>query len=242
VLRNSFIHDNNNANVPGSGTAELGPPGTGVVIAGGRRDIVTNNVFTNNGSWAVLVVPFIDTGTPPPVAHCDGGIDNWLGTGFCYYADWGNEILGNAFAGNGGFGNPTNGDLGDISDPQPTLPGNCWNGNVDPGGVSAWPTDLQTANATCGKVNQGGEAVSLANVGDPNTLTGQVVCATELLGPCAPDFGMYPRSTTVSLLPTPVEPTMPDPCAGVPTNPWCPPGAPTAVVAQPVGTAPKFTG
>ncbi len=36
----------------------------------------SNNRFKNNGSWAMLVVPFPDTDTPPPVAHCVGGEPN----------------------------------------------------------------------------------------------------------------------------------------------------------------------
>jgi hypothetical protein len=249
VLKNSNIHDNDNANVPGSGTAELGPPGTGIVISGGRRDVVMHNTFSNNGSWAVLVVPYIDTGTPPDIAHCGGGIDNWMGTGWCYFADWGNEIVNNTFSNNGSFANPTNGDLGDISDPQPTLPGNCWNGNTDTGGVTSWPVDLQATNGTCGQVNQGGEPVELANASNPETLTGQVICASELFGPCDPSFGDYPRATNVQLMPLPTETTMPDPCAGVPANPWCPanptsPTTPTTTAPGPqaVETTPKFAG
>ena len=43
-------------------------------------------------------------------------------------------------------------------------------------------------------MNQGGEPVDLANATNPDTLTGQVLCATELSGPCGPAFGTYPRS------------------------------------------------
>jgi hypothetical protein len=241
------VHDNNNPTTPSSGSADLGPPGTGIVVGGGRNDIIEGNTFTNNGSWAVLTVPFIDMGPPPPIAHCDGGTSNWMGTGWCYYADWGSEIANNTFSGNGSFGNPTNGDLGDISDPQPTEPGNCWHGNTDPGGVTSSPADLQSTNGTCGQVNQGGEPVNLANASNPDSLTGQVICATELLGPCDPTFGSYPRSSEVVLMPLPAEPTMPDPCVGVPTNPWCPaapttPATPSAPAAQVVSTAPEFTG
>jgi hypothetical protein len=247
ILKDSSIHDNNNANVPGSGTAELGPPGTGVVISGGRRDIVKGNTFTNNGSWALLVVPYIDTGTPPPIAHCNGGIDNWMGTGWCFYATWGNQLLDNTFSHNGSFANPTNGDLGDISDPQPTLPGNCWNGNTDAGGLTEWPANLQATNGTCGQVNQGGEPVDIGNATNPDSLTGQVICASELFGPCDPSFGSYPRSTDVTLLPLATQASMPDPCAGVPVNPWCPSGGgssstPGAPPAQAVSTGPKLTG
>jgi hypothetical protein len=208
----NFVHDNNNANVPGSGTAELGPPGTGIVIAGGRYDTVKDNLFTNNGSWAVLVVPYLDTDTPPPIAHCDGGIANWNGLG-CYYADWGNAILGNRFANNGDFANPTNGDLADLSDVHD--PGNCWRGNHDPAGVTSAPVDLQATHRRCGAEN-GGEAVLGSD------LSNQVLCATELLGPCDPSVGHYPRGGTVVMSALAAQTTMPDPCRGVPSNPWCP--------------------
>jgi hypothetical protein len=245
IFRDNFVHDNNDANVPSAGSADLGPPGTGVVISGGRNDIVEGNTFANNGSWAMLTVPFIDMGTPPPIAHCDGGTPNWMGSGWCYYADWGTEVANNTFSHNGGFGNPTNGDLGDISDPLPTEPGNCWHGNTNPDGVTSAPSNLQTTNGACGQVNQGGEPVDLANVTDPNTLVGQVVCATELLGACDPAFGNYPRTTDVQLMPLAAQPTMPDPCAGVPADPWCPAGgtpAPPAPPAQAVSTPAKLTG
>ena len=81
IFQHNFVHDNNDANVPGAGSAELGPPGTGLVISGGRNDTSSTTTFTNNGSWAVLSVPFIDTGTPPPIAHCDGGVANWMRLG-----------------------------------------------------------------------------------------------------------------------------------------------------------------
>jgi len=103
-------------------------------------------------------------------------------------------------------------------------------------------------------VNQGGEPVKPATVKNPDTLTGQVICASELLAPCDPSFGSSPRSTGVvllALLALPKQPSMPDPCAGVPANPWCPAGGqsppppappPAAPPAQAVSTAPKLTG
>ena len=214
IFTSNFVHDNNNADVPGSGTAELGPPGTGIVIAGGRNDTVTGNRFTRNGSWAVLVVPYVDLGTPPPIAHCDGGIDNWLGLG-CYYANWGNDIAANAFEANGSFVNPTNGDLADLSDLHD--PGNCWHDNTDPAGVSSAPAALQSTHATCGVPNAGEDVLG-------SELSAQVLCATELLGPCDPSVGHYPRAEPVVMRPLPPLSTMPNPCAGVPANAWCQPG------------------
>jgi hypothetical protein len=52
-------------------------------------------------------------------------------------------------------------------------------------------------------------------------LLGQVECDARLL-PCPPD-SKYPPQTGVRLAPLPNGlPTMPNPCAGVPSNAWCP--------------------
>jgi hypothetical protein len=122
-------------------------------------------------------------------------------------------VTGNRFKNVGFFGNATNGDLGEIS--QQHDPGNCWHGNKDAGKtVTSAPTDLQTTHATCGAPGAG------ASLGDP--LTAQVICATEVFGPCPPQPGMqYPRVTQVALKPLPKQKSMPNPCKGVPANPWC---------------------
>jgi hypothetical protein len=175
---------------------------------------VINNHFSNNGSWGVLLVPFPDLGTPPPIAHCEGG-DTTFFPGACYYGDWGNEVASNSFTGNGFFGNPTNGDLADLSDPHD--PGNCWHDNTDPAGVTSAPPDIQTTHSECGVPNAG-EAVLGSD------LSNQVLCATELLGPCDPSVGTYPQPTTVVMPPLAPQLSMPDACAGVPANAWCPGG------------------
>jgi hypothetical protein len=233
VFRQNNVHDNNNVNVPGSGSAELGPPGAGMVISGGRNDTVVDNTFSNNGSWAVLVAPFIDTGTPPPVSNCDGGVDNWLGTGWCYYGDWGTEVTNNTFVGNGGYGNPTNGDLADLSDLHD--PGNCWYGNLDANGVSTAPPDLELTNGVCGVPNQGADVLG-------SDLSNQVICATGIIACPLDPPPNYPVRTNVAMMPLPVEPTMPDPCAGVPENPWCPASSPVTTPGENVAVIPEFTG
>jgi hypothetical protein len=220
VFRHNYVHDNNNPDVPGHGSAELGPPGNGLVIAGGRNDTVIDNRFENNGSWAVLVVPFPDTDTPPPIAHCEGGDPNGLapvGLTGCYYGSWGNEIAHNTFTNNGSFGNPSNGDIGEISDQH--TPGNCWHDNTDSAGVTTAPARLQQTNAKCGVAHAGAAIVSV--------LTVQVICATEVFGKCPSKPGMaYPRRSKLTLPALTPQPAMPNPCADVPENPWCPKGQP----------------
>jgi hypothetical protein len=215
IFEDNYVHDNNNPNVPGRGTAEFGFPGAGLIIAGGRDDTVVNNRFVNNGSWAVALVPFPDTETPPAVAHCAGGDPNGvpaLGLKACLYGDWGNEVAHNTFTGNGSFANPTNGDLAEISDSH--APGNCWHDNTDAAGITSAPANLQQTNATCGVAAAGAAVVS--------TLATQAICASEIFAPCPPKPGMsYPRVTTVALPRLAPQPTMPNPCAGVPANPWC---------------------
>lgn len=209
-FRDNYVHDNNNPNVPAAGTAALGPVGTGIVIAGGRFDTIIGNRIERNGSWGVLLVPFPDMGTPPKVAHCEGGEERpVLG---CYYDDWGNRVLGNHFLDNGRFGNPTNGDTAEVSEQR--TPGNCYAGNTDPNGLTTDPPNAQGSHGNCSAPNHG---ESLAS-----PLGAQVICNTELLGPCPSQPGMrYPRATRVQMPALARQASMPDPCRGVPRNAFC---------------------
>ncbi len=214
LFRKNYIHDNNNPNVPRSGTAAFGPVGTGMVLAGGRHDTVVGNRIRNQGAWGVLVVPYPDTGPPPPIAHCEGGRMDFPVAGWCWYDAFGLEVTRNRFKNVGFFGNVTNGDLADLSYQHD--PGNCWHGNRDAGGnVSSAPADLEKTHRRCGVPNAGANPLS----GD---LFNQVLCATELLGPCPDAPGHhYPRATAVQLKPLAPQRTMRNPCKGVPSNPWC---------------------
>ena len=97
-------------------------------------------------------------------------------------------VSNNTFTHNGFFGNPTNGDAGEISDQH--TPGNCWFGNTNTNGtpITSEPPDIQSTHGTCGVPNQGAAPTS--------TLALQLICANQLLGPCPPAPGMvYPRTT-----------------------------------------------
>src|SRR6202011_568703 len=85
-------------------------------IYGGPLYIIAHTVTTNNDARGIAYVPFPDTSNPPPVAHCNGGADlSTPGSPLCYYDAFGGEMAGNTFANNGYFGNPSNGDIAELS-------------------------------------------------------------------------------------------------------------------------------
>ena len=207
---NNYIHDNNNVSVPISKDS-LHAAGVGIAIPGGRNNVVKNNRIENNGAWGVLLAPFPDSRTPPKVAHCQGGVKQ--GT-TCLFDDFNNEVAFNTFSGNGFFGNPTNGDLADISGQSDTA--NCWHDNTraDGSAPTSEPADLQTSHATCGQPGHGDSLTS--------ALALQAICDTELAGPCKKDATHnYPRPKRIVMHRLPKLPGMADPCAGVPANAFC---------------------
>jgi hypothetical protein len=214
VFEHNSVHDNNNPNVPAAGSASAGPVGTGMTLSGGRNDTVKDNTFANNGAWGILFVPYPDSGTPSLGQTCAGtGGVQLAGLG-CVYDPEADALVHNTFTHNGYFGNPANVDFGQITisahEPQ-----NCFAANTYPDGSA--PANLETLQPTCGPIT------SAANTGGP--LLAQVLCDTGF-GTCPPG-AHYPASTGVVMHPLPKDlPTMPNPCAGVPANPWCIGGKP----------------
>ena len=215
VFIHNYSHNNNNPNVPEAGNAAAGPIGTGMTLSGGRNDTVMDNTFSDNGAWGFLMVPYPDSGTPSLGQNCTatGGVPSSLG---CVYDPEGDALLPNTFSHNGSFGNPSNSDFGQIiySSGQPR---NCFAGNIAPNG--SVPSDLEQTQPTCGPITPA------ANLGGP--LFDQVVCDSGIIAGACPPGAHYPQHTGVVMHPLPRGlPTMPNPCAGVPANPWCPDGRP----------------
>jgi hypothetical protein len=230
VITGNWIHDNNNRDVPGNG---LGLVGAGVVVAGGRNDTIAHNRFDNNGAWAVALVPYF-TGVANGPSDCtDAGgvwnnpaIDSLAGGPACFFNDYGMRVRHNVFKHNGGFANPTNGDLADLSDfsligipPAAPGQGNCYHGNTDRAGLTSAPASLQTTNGNCATAGPG------AGVTDP--LFGQVLCNLHQLPPSDPSCAgaVYPQQDPSFLLqPLPPQRSMPHMCSVLPrTIPWCVP-------------------
>jgi hypothetical protein len=217
LYKNRFV-SNNNPNVPKSGSAGQGPVGTGVSISGGRNDTVMDNTFTNNGAWGTILVPYPDSGPP-----CTGGIPNdpILGTGSCLYDEYGDALIDNTYNHDGFFGNPTNGafDQLNLAGGEAT---DCFRGNkAIKGKLGSDARALEAAHPKCT-----GKKVSTNFNSD---FLNEVLCDSQLslsggAPPCGPK-DHYPRQTHVVMHPLPKKlSTMPNPCAGVPKNPWCPSG------------------
>jgi hypothetical protein len=224
VLIHNYIHDNNSATVPAAGSAAAGPIGTGLTIAGGRYDTVMGNTIVNNGAWGVLFVPYAQTGKPSLNQTCAGAGGHELPGFGCTFDPEGNALLHNTFRHNGYFKNPTNSDYGQIT-LFPGEPQNCFAANHAPDGSA--PANLEQTQRHCGPIS------TAANPG--GALFPQVLCDAGL-APC-PAGAKYPKPNgTVVLKPLPGGlRSMPNPCAGVPANPWCP--APSSGYAGPAAAA-----
>jgi hypothetical protein len=223
VFMNNYVHDNNNPYVPGQGVAAAGPVGTGISISGGRNDTVMNNRFVNNGAWGAIFVPYPDTETPPPDATaCSGGTSG--PSNFCNYDDWGNSLIGNTFTNNGSFGNPSNGDFAELT--ATAAPSNCFSSNTDTSGtVTSSPPGLEQlkpCSAGHPTVPPDANAVFLAEVACDSQFFASLTSVFGTNAGCLPT-DKYPRGNgTVIMHPLPKNlATMPNPCAGVPANPWC---------------------
>jgi hypothetical protein len=213
VFIDNYVHDNNNPDPPAAGSAAAGPIGTGMTVSGGRNDTVMDNTFENNGAWGTLFVPYPDTGTPSKGVSCSGSGGHPDGALGCVYDPEGDSLRDNTYIHDGYFGNQSNSDFGQITlfsgEPQ-----NCYSGNRDPAGSA--PADLESVQAKCGPLT------TAANTGGP--LLAQVECDAGFL-PCSATE-VYPQRTVTVLAKVPANlPTMPDPCAGVPANPWCTKGS-----------------
>jgi hypothetical protein len=218
VFMHNYVHDNNNPNVPAAGSAAAGPVGTGMSISGGRDDTIMDNTFVNNDAWGVIFVPYLDSGPP-----CTGGTKNLLGAGTCLFDEWGDALIDNTFGANGAYGHPSNGDLGQVNF-EPGHPTNCYSGNTATGGatLSADLVLLQTTHPSC-------NGMPVFSGSSNAAFLAEVLCDSQVeLSPGVPaacPTGQYPRRTHVIMhaLPSHLA-TMPNPCAGVPANPWCSPG------------------
>jgi hypothetical protein len=215
VFVHNYVHDNNNPNVPAAGSAAAGPVGTGISISGARNDTVMNNRFERNNAWGIIVVPYPDSGPP-----CTGGTQTQAA---CVFDESGIAVIGNTFGHNGGYGNPSNGDIAAVNtEPGPT---DCYSGNTEEGGGAATtsPSNLQQMYPSCtgATVPPNSNPVFLGEVAcDSGAISfGGLLGGSSL---CLPGAN-YPRhGAGQPMPPLPAGlPSMPHVCSGVSPDPWC---------------------
>ena len=221
VVTGNRVHDNNNPNVPQSGIAGVGPVGTGILLSGTQKDFVTGNLVYNNNAFGIIANDYPDTGPPPAIANCAGGT-MIPATPICYFTSKNNVISGNTLQNNGSYGKQGDGDLANVSTADPTN-ANCFQNNGsatnDPG-CPGLPSALSTVQLICD---------SGAITPCPNELTPAAYPRKD--GNCAAPAVFQGDSATTGacMLPLAAQTTMPDPCAGVPANAYCPAAATTPV-------------
>lgn len=133
----------------------------------------------------------------------------------CWYEDSNDAMIGNTFTHDGFYGNPTNGDIAELT--VIGGPSDCFASNVaTSGALTSSPAGLQQSKPTCGGQVAGN---------DNQTFLAESACDTQILGPgfgCQPG-DKYPRRKKVVMHALPKHlPTMPNVCGHVPANPWCP--------------------
>jgi hypothetical protein len=230
VMIHSRVVNNNNGGTPTSGGAP-GLLGTGMTDAGGRNDLVINDTFSGNKAWGLLVITYPGLGEKPPeqvlnefpADECRGGVGTMVGTEReCVYEAYANEVANNTFGENGGYGNPSNGDVGEVNHAEPNQLINCWHGNVETAGgeLTGEPSAIQTTKGTCSNPDAGASSTTLAaQAACDSRIAPEASACTEIPG------SNYPRTAAKLLSVARMNeqsPTMPNPCEGVPRNRWCP--------------------
>lgn len=226
IVRDNTVTANNDPTVPGGVLRFIG---AGIVLAGAHDDTVTGNTVSDQGAYGIVLTPYPWTGNPAsPLAHCQGG-DNVAPGALCLFDVFGNSVTHNSLRHNGFFGNPTNGDIADAA--LGTGAASCFAGN------HTVLTDPSRLDGTC----LTGGAPFLGVLG------AEIACATRAFVDCAGTAGpalpaldqiaqllhqsepgidpatpaVYPVFGAVTAKPVHDEPSMPDPCHGIPANAWC---------------------
>ena len=192
VLKENLVTENNNLDAPANPSTAPAPWGVGIELPGDYADLVENNTITNNINNGVLGFEY-----PNPFPPTEQTL---------YFALAGNKIADNTFTNNGFSKLPYAGDLtlqgGIFATKKSPSVDNCVSGNAFTD--ATYPAKIEEAwgcqNATTPAPNNGFGAVEY------------------LLQLQAESEGRE----SVAQPDPPAQPTMPEPCKGVPSNPLCP--------------------
>jgi hypothetical protein len=200
IIRDNLITENSDLTAPANTSAAAAPWGVGVELPGDYGDAVEHNIITDNPSNGVLAFEYPNPFEPP------------LFTETIYFQNAGNRVADNEFSGNGYIEGPDVGNgapyAGDVafeggSFGTKTSTDNCLTGNSMPDG--SYPADIEgewgCQNATTPNPGGGFPFVDYLLALQKESEERPVI---EPVGP--------PEK----------QPTMPNPCEGVPVNPLCP--------------------
>jgi hypothetical protein len=198
VIRNNVITENNNLTVPVNQTTAQAGIGTGVILPGDYADLIERNQISNNANDGVFGIEFPNPFTPE---------NGFLGTIFFQLA--GNRISNNTFSNNGYHGGPFTGDVTLASGANEIFLGiesqsknNCVSENV-------------LKDATFPKNIEGKWGCQHNTTPNP----GGGLPAYEYIQASAQEAAFLRKP--VGQPAPPAQPTMPNPCEGVPKNPLC---------------------
>ncbi len=192
VIKENVITENNNLSAPINASTGPAPWGVGVELPGDYADLVEKNTIVGNVNNGVLGFEY-----PNPFPPTEQTL---------YFAIAGNRISENTFLENGGSKASYASDItlqgGIFSTKKSPSINNCVSGNSLPDGT--YPAKIEE---TWGCQNSTTPA--------PNNGFGAVEYLLQLQGESE-------GRTGVGQPDPPAQPTMPNPCEGVPSNPLCP--------------------
>ncbi len=202
VIRNNLVVENNNLTVPVNPSTAVAPWGAGVELPGDYADLVEGNLIVRNPNNGVLGFEYPNPFTPE---------NGFAGTIFFQLA--GNRISSNQFFGNGSKGGEFRGDV--------TLVGGFSE-------IFGYPESHSVNNCVSHNL--------LTDATFPAAIEGMWGCQNSTTpspggGPPAVEYlvGLQEEADAIREAVPPVaqpapppQPTMPNPCAGVPSNPLCP--------------------
>jgi hypothetical protein len=192
VIKENLVTENDNLSAPINASTGPAPWGVGIELPGDYADLVEKNTISNNPNNGVLGFEY-----PNPFPPTESTI---------YFALAGNRISDNTFLNNGYSGASFASDVtlqgGLFSSKKSPSTNNCLTGNSFTG--VTYPAEIEK---TWGCQN--------ATTPAPNNGFGAVEYLLQLQGESEAREGVGQPDP-------PAQPTMPNPCQGVPTNPLCP--------------------
>ena len=176
-----------------------------------------DNTFEDNGAWGQVIAPYPNNGGP-----CTGGVKGWVGAGSCLFDESGDALIDNTFVDNGFFGNPTNGDY--RHDELRAGSDRLLQRERRAGRRSRHDRTVERSSSSTRRATDRRLPRAIRKSG---SFTNEVLCDSGVMltpgakPPCLPT-DHYPRLSKVVMHRLPKHlATMPNPCAGVPANPWC---------------------